>query len=77
MSDNNMNENIGKVKKRLGVFKASKLFLSGLGLCFLFSYPGLCYVLSENEDRFNKEMNSLRSLKKEEDGREFDLGKKF
>jgi hypothetical protein len=64
MSDSN--NNIGKVTKKLGVFKAGQLFLTGLGLCFLFAYPCISYVLKENDERFKKELNSLQSLVKED-----------
>jgi hypothetical protein len=63
MSDKNINNNVvKKAKSKLGFMRAGSLFLSGLGICFLLSYPGLCYIMKENEDKFNNEMNSLKSL---------------
>jgi hypothetical protein len=68
MSEKNINDNtnvlnsVKKAKPRLGLLKAGNLFFTGLGICFLFAYPGLCYIMKENEQKFNKELNSLKSL---------------
>jgi hypothetical protein len=68
MSDKNLNNNIGNVVKKgkiVGLFIAGRLFLNGLGLCFLLAYPGMVYLMQESEWKFKNELNSLKSVIKE------------
>jgi hypothetical protein len=67
MIDKNINEqNIVKnAKKKLGVIKAGSWFLTGVGLCFLFAYPGMSYHMQSQEEKYTSELNGLKNFLKE------------
>jgi hypothetical protein len=61
MSDQNINTKVKrKFFPRFGFFRTVNLFFGGLGLCFLFSYPGINYLLEHKETELKEELRKLR-----------------
>jgi hypothetical protein len=77
MIDKNINENnnlVKKAKNKIGVLKAGSLFLTGLGLCFLFAYPGMSYHMQSHEEKFVNELNSLKKFLKDQEEKKDIIG---
>jgi hypothetical protein len=55
-----MNDKPIKQISKIGPLRYTCLFLGGLGICFLFVFPGLHLTLKEKESEYQKELNSLK-----------------